>query len=70
MYWQYLLNWLQQVAPLFRRGDDDIGQGLVEYALILIMVAVVVVAVAATLGPGLGNIYSNIVEILGGDSGG
>lgn len=38
------------------------GQGLVEYALILIMVAVVVIIILALLGPFVGNLYSDIVQ--------
>ena len=38
------------------------GQGLVEYALILIFVAVVLVLLLTILGPGVGNMYSNILE--------
>ena len=37
------------------------GQGLVEYALILVLVAVVVIAILALLGPAIGNIFKNIV---------
>lgn len=37
------------------------GQGLVEYALILVFVAIVVVAVLTLLGPALGNTYSSII---------
>lgn len=38
------------------------GQGLVEYALLLILVAVIVVVGLALLGPRLGNIFSNIIS--------
>ena len=34
------------------------GQGLVEYALILVLVAVVVIAVLTLLGPIIGNVFS------------
>jgi pilus assembly protein Flp/PilA len=37
------------------------GQGLVEYALILVLVAVVVIVILALLGPAIGNIFSNLV---------
>jgi pilus assembly protein Flp/PilA len=37
------------------------GQGLVEYALILVLVAVVVIAVLLLLGPAVGNVFSNII---------
>jgi pilus assembly protein Flp/PilA len=38
------------------------GQGLVEYALILVLVAVVVIAILALLGPAIANIFNNIVR--------
>jgi len=37
------------------------GQGLVEYALILVLVAVVVIVILALLGPIIGNVFSNVV---------
>lgn len=40
------------------------GQGLVEYALILVLVAVVVIVILAILGPTIGNTFSNIIERL------
>jgi pilus assembly protein Flp/PilA len=36
------------------------GQGLVEYALILVLVAVVVIAVLTLLGPLVSNVFSKI----------
>lgn len=40
------------------------GQGLVEYALILVLVAVVVIVILAILGPTIGNIFSSIINAL------
>ncbi len=40
------------------------GQGLVEYALILVLVAIVVIAILTILGPTIGNVFSNIVKVL------
>ncbi|NLX10581.1 MAG: Flp family type IVb pilin [Chloroflexi bacterium] len=40
------------------------GQGLVEYALILVLVAVVVIVILAILGPTIGDVFSNIVTAL------
>ena len=37
------------------------GQGLVEYALILVLVAVVVILVMALLGAAIGNTFSRII---------
>ena len=40
------------------------GQGLVEYALILVLVAIVVIVILAVLGPAIGKIFSQIVNSL------
>ena len=42
------------------------GQGLVEYALILVLVAIVVIAVLLLLGPIIGNVFSNIIDAFPG----
>lgn len=46
--------------------NGEKGQGLVEYALILVLVAIVVIAILALLGPQIGNIFSRITTGLGG----
>ena len=38
------------------------GQGLVEYALILVLVAIVVIAILTLLGPQIGNVFSRITS--------
>jgi pilus assembly protein Flp/PilA len=38
------------------------GQGLVEYALIILFVAIVVVAALLIFGPAIGDLYSTVVE--------
>jgi len=38
------------------------GQGMVEYALILVLVAIVVIAILMLLGPQIGNIFSRITS--------
>jgi len=51
----------------FFRGED--GQGLVEYALILVLVAVVVIAALALMGPYIGEWLNSIavwLQQLGG----
>lgn len=42
------------------QNEESAGQGLVEYALILVLVAVVVIAVLTLLGPAIGNVFSEI----------
>lgn len=41
--------------------NGERGQGLVEYAFIMLLVAIVVILVLALLGPSVGNLYSSIV---------
>ena len=36
------------------------GQGLIEYALILVLIAIVVIVVLKAFGPMLGSIFSRI----------
>jgi pilus assembly protein Flp/PilA len=45
---------------------NEEGQGLVEYALILVLVAIVVIAVLLLLGPIIGDVFSDIMEGLAG----
>ncbi len=45
---------------LFLNRED--GQGLVEYALVLVLVAVVVIAILTLLGPQIGNVFSRIIN--------
>jgi pilus assembly protein Flp/PilA len=40
------------------------GQGLVEYALILVLVAVVVIAIMLVLGPAVGDVFSTVTTAL------
>lgn len=40
--------------------NRESGQGLVEYALVLVLVAIVVIAILALLGPQIGNVFSQI----------
>jgi pilus assembly protein Flp/PilA len=49
-------------AMLF--APKEKGQGLVEYALILVLVAIVVIAVLMLLGPIIGNVFSTVNDSL------
>lgn len=37
------------------------GQGLVEYAMIIILVAIIVVVFVALFGAGVGNMFSTVI---------
>jgi pilus assembly protein Flp/PilA len=40
------------------------GQGLVEYALILVLVSLVVIVILIVLGPAIGNVFSEVVRAI------
>ena len=48
---------------LNRRGQS--GQGMVEYALILVLVSIVVIVILLTMGNQIANVFSNVVAALG-----
>jgi pilus assembly protein Flp/PilA len=56
LYYMYIHK---EFKMLFMPREE--GQGLVEYALILVLVAVVVIVILALLGPIIGNVFSNVV---------
>ena len=41
------------------------GQGMVEYALILVLVSIVVIVILLTMGNQIANVFSNVVAALG-----
>jgi pilus assembly protein Flp/PilA len=45
---------------IFLPGEE--GQGLVEYALILLFIAIAVIAILIIVGPAVGNMYSSVVQ--------
>jgi len=38
------------------------GQGLIEYALLILLVGIAVIVLLALFGTGVGNMFSNIVS--------
>jgi pilus assembly protein Flp/PilA len=57
------------LAVLIRRlewaTNDQRGQGMVEYALILVLIAVVVIAILMILGNQVQNVFCNISGAMG-----
>ena len=49
-------------SAMFISTGKEKGQGLVEYALILVLVAIVVIVILSVLGPVIGDVFSNIVS--------
>jgi pilus assembly protein Flp/PilA len=54
---------LNSMIMMFR---DEEGQGLVEYALIILLVAIAVIGLLTTLGTNVGSVFSNISSTLTG----
>ena len=61
MYQAYF--WLKNFLGKFSREE---GQGLVEYALILVLIAIVVIAVLEATGNSIVGIFNQITTALGG----
>ncbi len=48
-----------------RTRRRESGQGMVEYALILVLVSIVVIVILLTMGNQIQNVFSNVVAALG-----
>jgi pilus assembly protein Flp/PilA len=53
---------LQQLLEILTRSD---GQGMVEYALVLVLIAVVVIGVLMLVGNQVQNVFCNISGAIG-----
>ena len=51
---------LQAMLAPGKRRDDERGQGLVEYGLILVLIAIVVIVVVGVVGHQVNNVFSNV----------
>ena len=61
---------LMHLGELIRRQVERVirserGQGMVEYALILVLVSIVVIVILLTMGNQINNVFSNVVAALG-----
>lgn len=52
---------LKQVLRSHIRDDEE-GQGLVEYGMVIFLVAIVIVAILVFLGPQIGSIFSVVTK--------
>ena len=52
----WLKTWLSSL--------DEEGQGLVEYALILVLIAIAVIAILGTMGDQINNIFNEVSNAL------
>ena len=54
LYWKLRLAWCRQE-----------GQGMVEYALILVLVSIVVIVILITMGGQIRDVFVNVSKALG-----
>ena len=55
---------LQKCLDLRNRLENEAGQTMVEYDLLLTLIAVVVMAAVAVLGPGVSGMYTSLTGLL------
>jgi Flp pilus assembly pilin Flp len=53
----------QLMTAVSRVRDDEAGQALVEYSLLLVLIAVAAVGVVATFGVDVSKLYQSIVDV-------
>jgi pilus assembly protein Flp/PilA len=52
------------LKKLMAKMQDEVGQGLVEYALIIFLVSIVVIAALTLLGTNVNAVFCNIAASL------
>ena len=57
--------WVKARERLRALLNPEDGQGMVEYALILVLVSIVVIVILLTMGNQIANVFSNVVAALG-----
>jgi hypothetical protein len=57
-------GWLRRTFRRWSGLEPPTGQGLVEYALILVLVVLVVFIVVVWIGPWVGNVFSNVIFMI------
>ncbi|MGA7669360.1 MAG: Flp family type IVb pilin [Nitrolancea sp.] len=61
-------QYLKAIYGLYMPNENFEGQGMVEYALILVLVSVVAMAVLFTVGGQVTSVFQQISDRLGGSS--
>jgi pilus assembly protein Flp/PilA len=57
-----LLGWMKYSKPGQDENKVEEGQGLVEYALVLMLIAIVVISILMLLGPQIGSMFSAVTK--------
>jgi pilus assembly protein Flp/PilA len=64
LFFDEFMNRKEVKDMLFSKKEK--GQGLVEYALILVLVSIVVIVIMGLMGEQIGVIFSEVTSTLGG----
>ena len=64
-YSTHMLQFISSLLTKFRREDEE-GQTLVEYGLLLALIAIIVIVALLFLGPIVSQIFQNVGENLQG----
>lgn len=56
----YILILDEKGGEIMKMSLVEIGQGMMEYAVIIALVAIIVIAAVTLLGPRIGNLFSTI----------
>jgi Flp pilus assembly pilin Flp len=51
------------ISAVTRMRDDEAGQALVEYSLLLVLIAVVAVGAVAVFGVDVSKLYQSVVDV-------
>lgn len=63
-----MVEYMQALYGLYAPEKKFEGQGLVEYALILVLISVVAIVIMTTVGGQVKNVFSSVSNALGGAS--
>ncbi len=63
--WGSIARFAGKEEDAMKFSREEKGQGMVEYALIIVLVAVVLIVVLALVGTQISNVFSRIISGLG-----
>ena len=61
---EFVAAWMQTKFGIELFGDKEEGQGLVEYALILVLVSIASIALMKTMSTQIGAVFTSVTSAL------
>ena len=55
-----MIQFISNLLAQFRREDDEEGQTLVEYGLLLALIAIIIIVALIFLGPIISQLFQNV----------